>query len=368
MAPDSVDEDGRTTTGSWVFAARCAVTEAHTLNVGLEMMKTTCMLAMAMATLGCVSTPQRSFVGELASAQVYGFPLFRPQACSCPLPLGDQVTNLAAKANTVLGPGREIHIMLILESDVAEPSSNADNPFAAVGPCPVHATNTPETIDLGQTYVSVWQHVTMIAAAASLAVEVAPDSRTIILYERGQQHGGQTSTSDTDACSSERCLCGEWMTAKTGSLFPFAGFQMTVTQTEARVVGLARALADFGGGSTYSVTGVVDRSGVTLSFIRSRGDATETADTFHYAYRDGELTSGTKDQTIWGREDFRRPKDIPEVKAILDQMEGEASDQKKLDTVCKKLGLTCTMDEHGVYQIEKPQPQAGAAGAPAAQP
>jgi hypothetical protein len=151
------------------------------------MMKTTFAVLLAIASAGCASTQRESFLDELRSAQIYGFPLLRPPPCTCSLTIDEHLSSLTGKANAILGPGREIHLVFVRRTRDLGPPPETDDSLVAVGPCPVHSTNTNTTVYFGQTYVSVWTRIELIAKITGLAVGIDPDSRTVILYARGQQ-------------------------------------------------------------------------------------------------------------------------------------------------------------------------------------
>jgi hypothetical protein len=97
---------------------------------------------------------------------------------------------------------------------------------------------------------------------------------------------------------------------------------MVLSQDVARVTGYGSASGCMSN-DKFSVTGSVQAASVVLSFATTNGQTIGKTETFHYQYVNGRLTSANKDDSIWGRHDFRRTEDIPELKRLLDLMKKE---------------------------------------------
>ena len=137
-------------------------------------MKTPVLLLCLFAT-SCATTAGKRLAAELDQ---YDMPM--PPIASGNI--HEVVKQLEVYINEYVPPGRQIHIRVILQDhETDRPAELPDDPFLQVEQAsdPVHRT--------GSLMVTARQLLEIFAEVTDLAIDIAPCSRTIVLFENGQQ-------------------------------------------------------------------------------------------------------------------------------------------------------------------------------------
>jgi hypothetical protein len=152
-------------------------------------MKLFTALLITVTTLGCTSTQRETkvFVEELKVAEIYGFgSLGHDPFCTCIHTVDDELSALARETNALLKPQKQVHFVFVYDRAQTNTTEIAEGLFAGRPPCPVHSSSPPLEAATGQTFISAWDRLQMLTQITGLSIEVAPKSRTVILYPKSK--------------------------------------------------------------------------------------------------------------------------------------------------------------------------------------
>lgn len=151
-------------------------------------MKLHLTLLITVVALGCASPqlPTNGLVDELKATEIYGFGFLRDPSCTCPFAVDEYLSDLTRETNAILEPKRQVHFLFVYDYVQTNTNEMAKNPFPGNSPCPVHSALNPLTSETGETYMSAWTRLQIIVELGRLDVEVAPKSRTVILYKNAR--------------------------------------------------------------------------------------------------------------------------------------------------------------------------------------